>query len=331
MPVDDTNVDKALTWLRNRASLGWTDLDRAFAEVQRRAEPGTVVVYLGDGIGTTGDGDPHALGKRLAASGARFACHAVAVGTSYEQPVLEALASLGGGSVRACGADDAPECAQALLAEVAQPALKDLKVELARLRTARRLSREAAEPAGRHQQIVLGRFLPSGSGRRQGRRDRHADGKPVRFRRTSRSTRRGRQLVPAAAVGPPPPRRAARARAAARRCSRRSSRSAPSFDHDAVHVACSCSRATRTASATASSARVQHARRRALLRRGARQGERRGRARADAPRTGLAHAAQGAGPARDRAPGQGPARVERPRSETCRCSILNGFGVPTGS
>src|SRR5262249_53462337 len=130
VPVDDAGVAKALTWLRNRASLGWTDLDRAFAAVKGRAKPDTVVVYLGDGIGTTGDGDPQALAKRLVASGLRCPCHAVAVGASYELPVLEALAALGGGSVRACGADDAVECAQALLTEVGQPALKEVKVEL---------------------------------------------------------------------------------------------------------------------------------------------------------------------------------------------------------
>src|SRR5207237_10072154 len=57
MSAEPSNVIRARQFLTNRVSLGWTDLDRAFASALRQARPHTHVLYLGDGIVTTGDGD----------------------------------------------------------------------------------------------------------------------------------------------------------------------------------------------------------------------------------------------------------------------------------
>ena len=62
--ADAKNIEMARQKLAARRSLGWTDLDKA---MQRTCQSGpkTHVVYLGDGITTTGDADPVAFVKRL--------------------------------------------------------------------------------------------------------------------------------------------------------------------------------------------------------------------------------------------------------------------------
>ncbi len=64
VPADVKNVAAARDFLANRTSLGWTDLDKAFASALDRAGPKTQVIYIGDGIPTSGDADPVAFSKR---------------------------------------------------------------------------------------------------------------------------------------------------------------------------------------------------------------------------------------------------------------------------
>ncbi len=98
----DASREAAADFLRKRASLGWTDLDGAFGAAFERAKPGSTVIYVGDGIPTTGDADAQAAATRLRARGekAGVVCHAVATSNTYEKPVLDAIASIGGGSRR---------------------------------------------------------------------------------------------------------------------------------------------------------------------------------------------------------------------------------------
>jgi tetratricopeptide (TPR) repeat protein len=166
-PASPQNVSAARQFLARRTSLGWTDLDRAFASAFRQCEPGTQVVYIGDGIVTTGDADPVAFAKRLRRlheeQGKNAVCHAVAVGSSYETGVLRAMGALAGGSMRRVTGEQGPAAAaRGLLGEVTRPALRDVKVEFKGLRTARVYPEELPNlPAG-SQQIVLGRYLPEG-------------------------------------------------------------------------------------------------------------------------------------------------------------------------
>jgi hypothetical protein len=60
-----SNVATLRAFLAKRSSLGWTDLDKAFSSAMQMSAPGTHVVYLGDGIVTTGNADPVAFAKRL--------------------------------------------------------------------------------------------------------------------------------------------------------------------------------------------------------------------------------------------------------------------------
>src|SRR4029453_15606581 len=84
-------------------------------------------------------------------------CHAIAVGSSFEPAVLKAIASLGSGSLRRVSGEERPAIvATALLREIAQPGLRDLKIEFRGLQTARVYPEELANiPAG-SQQILLG-------------------------------------------------------------------------------------------------------------------------------------------------------------------------------
>ena len=173
----------ALAFLDARRSLGWTDLDRAFGEALKRAGPGAQIVYVGDGIGTTGDADPVALATRIKnlGRGSTAVGHAVSVSSTFETGVLKAMASLGGGSMRAAG-DDPAHAAFQFLKEIAAPSIRDLRVSFEGLRTARVYPVELPNLAAGTQQVVLGRFLPTGktqTGRVivTGTRE----GKPVRF------------------------------------------------------------------------------------------------------------------------------------------------------
>jgi tetratricopeptide (TPR) repeat protein len=160
-------VMAARKFLARRVSLGWTDLDRAFARAFGQCESGTQVLYVGDGIVTTGDADPAAFARRLRRlhqeQGKGAACHAVALGSSFEPAVIGAIASLGGGSARRVGDGQGPvSAAREWLEEASRPALRDLKVEFKGLKTARVYPEELPNlPAG-SQQILLGRYLPEG-------------------------------------------------------------------------------------------------------------------------------------------------------------------------
>ncbi len=96
MSATSENIATATKFLSERISLGWSDLDRAFSDVIRRAPEKSHVVYVGDGILSAGDTDPAAFVKRLQqlASGqrqpsedtqkARLSLHSVTVGNTSE-------------------------------------------------------------------------------------------------------------------------------------------------------------------------------------------------------------------------------------------------------
>jgi Flp pilus assembly protein TadD len=167
MPATSEHLRSAQEFLRRRASLGWTDLDRAFASAFEHCGPNTQLIYVGDGIPAMRDFDAAAFTKRLRQlydRQGKGTVHAVAVGSTHEMSVLRTMASLGGGSVRRVGGSDTPAgIAHELLEEIAAPALRDLKVEFKGLRTARVYPEQLPNVPAGAQQIVLGRFLPDGA------------------------------------------------------------------------------------------------------------------------------------------------------------------------
>lgn len=185
VPADQKNADTIRDFLAKRLSLGWTDLDKAFAAAFARCGPKTRIVYVGDGISTTGDADPASFAKRLKKlyAGKSAVCYAVSVGSSFETQALKAVAACGGGTVRQVSGERGPQTvACELLSEMTRPTLRDLKVEFRGLQVARVYPEELPSlPAGT-QQIILGRYLPEG-------KDQAGevvvtgtlDGKPVRY------------------------------------------------------------------------------------------------------------------------------------------------------
>ncbi len=160
----EDNVAVVRQFLDGRVSLGWTDLDAAFSQAMQRVQPQTHVVYIGDGIVNTTDADPIAFAnrlKRMYADEGTF--HAVATGNSYESSVLQAIASLGGGSWRAVSGEKGPRViATELLQEISQPALRDIQIQFQGLQVAAVYPEQLPNvPAGR-QQVILGRYLPEG-------------------------------------------------------------------------------------------------------------------------------------------------------------------------
>ena len=179
-----TAIAAARAFLAARPSLGWTDLERTFSNVLARATAKTLIVYVGDGIGTTGDADPVRIAQALQRLHKGVgSVHAVATGSSFEPGILKALAGMGGGSFRRIEGRNGPQTAAlALLGEITQPALRDLAIEFKGLRAARVYPAVLPNVCAGQQQIVLGRYLPDGrdqSGEVVVRGTR--DGKPVRF------------------------------------------------------------------------------------------------------------------------------------------------------
>jgi len=164
--VTDGTRERALTFLDKRRSLGWTDLDQAFEAVADKVGEGTDVIYVGDGIVSTGDADPAAFVNRLRAIFRKHGAgrlHAVTVGSSYESIALRGIASIGGGSMRAINNETGPEAtAFELLNELAQPGLTDVELEFRGVDVAAVYPERLPNIAAGTQQIVVGRYLPRG-------------------------------------------------------------------------------------------------------------------------------------------------------------------------
>jgi len=186
LPANEKNIEAARQFLADRISLGWTDLDKAFASAMKQSGPKSHVVYIGDGIVTGTDVDPVAFGKRLRRlyQGQTGTFHAITVSSSFEPVVIKTIASLGGGSFRQISGEHGPQAvALELLGEISQPTIRDLKVEFRGLRAARVYPEELPNLSAGTQQILLGRYLPEGQDQQgevivSGR----SNGQPVTFR-----------------------------------------------------------------------------------------------------------------------------------------------------
>ncbi len=203
--ADAKNIEMARQKLAARASLGWTDLDKAMQSALAQCGPKTHVVYIGDGITTTGDADPVAFVKRLRRmveehthhaprdAGAPEVPHAereeygtfhsVALSSSFEPTAMKAVAAIGGGSfLQISGSRGPAAVAMDLLGEITQPALRDMRIEFRGLRTARVYPDPLPNLAVGTQQIILGRYDPQGK-EQSGEVIVHGtlDGKPVKY------------------------------------------------------------------------------------------------------------------------------------------------------
>ena len=111
------------------------------------------MIYIGDGIVTTGDADPVAFNNRLRRlyQDRQGTMHAVAVSSSFESMVLKTIASVGRGSFRRIAGEQGPQAvARELLAEIAQPVTRIVQGRISRAAHGSCLSGEHSQPAGRH-------------------------------------------------------------------------------------------------------------------------------------------------------------------------------------
>ena len=172
------NIGKARAFLEERISLGWTNLDRAFADVTQRSPADAQVIYVGDGIVSAGNTDPAAFVQRLrqlilqgsngkpATDGKqpRRTFHSVGVGNSQESVVMQGIAAAGHGSTRSITNEQTPQIvALELLNEIAQPGLRDLNIEFRGLKVAAVYPGQLPNIAAGTQQILVGRYLPEGA------------------------------------------------------------------------------------------------------------------------------------------------------------------------
>ncbi len=170
--ANEANIAAARLFLDERLSLGWTNLDRAFADVIQKAPKDAHVIYIGDGIVSAGDTDASNFVKRVnlligadpRADAPQRTFHAVGVGNTTELVALRGIATSGGGSVRMISGEQSPAVvALELLNEIAQPGLRDLQVEFKGVKVAAVYpDRLPNLPAGM-QQILTARYLPQGS------------------------------------------------------------------------------------------------------------------------------------------------------------------------
>lgn len=166
------NLAKVQQFLDDRVSLGWTNLTRAFGDVIKKAPADAQVIYVGDGIVTAGQTDPHSfvkelrrlvLGNEEQKTSQKRGFHAVTVGNSYEGAIVKGIAGLAGGSVRSIGGELTPQAvALELLNELAQPGLRDIQIEFRGVKVAAVYPEKLPNVPAGTQQILVGRYLPEG-------------------------------------------------------------------------------------------------------------------------------------------------------------------------
>jgi tetratricopeptide (TPR) repeat protein len=134
-PAKDTAIAQALEQLSEHTAGGATDLgsmfDVALGLVHDGEQP--AVVYVGDGVATSGEMSGEQLVERLrrALSTSRARLFTVAVGADADRPLLGELARAGGGQSLAVGhAGEATSRAMELAAAIKRPTITDLHIDL---------------------------------------------------------------------------------------------------------------------------------------------------------------------------------------------------------
>ncbi|MHC4251497.1 MAG: VIT domain-containing protein [Planctomycetota bacterium] len=173
VPVDAGTPDEVREFLEGRTLLGATDLQEAFREAAELVSDGEPVelVYIGDGLDTLGELEGSSLVREIASlfrgpgrkTDVRGSC--VAVGESYDEPLMRELAAaLGGGYVRVAEAGDVFVAADAIMERVSRPVLNDVRVSFEGFETRDCLpGRLSALPAG-SSTVVVGRIKQGGAG-----------------------------------------------------------------------------------------------------------------------------------------------------------------------
>ena len=134
-PATPQAITEALELLRSHRPGGATDLGAIFEHALNRVHDAEqpAVVYVGDGLATSGERGADALAERLrrALTGSRARLFTVGVGPAVEDRLLARLARVGGGeSLRVESADQAVVRALELSGALKTPTITDLELEL---------------------------------------------------------------------------------------------------------------------------------------------------------------------------------------------------------
>ena len=168
--ASEQSLTRVSQTLDGRASLGWTDLDKAFASAAIRATATSQIIYIGDGIVSTVESDPQAFLKRMAElnkgnvdgkPATVHPIHCIGVGNSFESVVLQGISRMTRGSTRMISGELTPQVVTLeLLNEIAQPGLSDITVEYRGIKVAAVYPNKLPNVAAGTQQILVGRYLP---------------------------------------------------------------------------------------------------------------------------------------------------------------------------
>ncbi len=166
-PATEKIRNAVLEKLKQRRSLGWSDLQRCFASILEAAGEKTHIIYVGDGTVVAEDSQAGSafvswFNVARVISRKEPTCHAIAVGNAYDMTVLSAIGRKGGGTTRVCSySTSATDTVRDLLFEITRPGLRDLKVEFRNVQVAAVYPAELPNVPDGLQQIITGRFLPS--------------------------------------------------------------------------------------------------------------------------------------------------------------------------
>ena len=134
-PAEPQAVSAALERLAEHGTGGATDLgaifEQALSLVHGQEQP--AIVYIGDGLATSGERGGDALAERLRRSmtGSRARLFTVGVGQEVDEPLLSGLARIGGGiSVRVQTPEQAIVRALELSGALKTPTITDLRIDL---------------------------------------------------------------------------------------------------------------------------------------------------------------------------------------------------------
>lgn len=134
-PAEPQAVSAALERLAEHGTGGATDLgaifEQALSLVHGQEQP--AIVYIGDGLATSGERGGDALAERLrrGMTGSRARLFTVGVGQEVDEPLLSGLARIGGGiSVRVQTPEQAIVRALELSGALKTPTITDLRIDL---------------------------------------------------------------------------------------------------------------------------------------------------------------------------------------------------------
>ena len=129
----DDGIAAASTWLQGRSAAGSSDVAGALLTAAERltAEGGGQVMYLGDGVATSGELGASAIVERVAPAFQGLDAHFVGVGHSLDEGGLAAIASAVAGTYeRFATGDPIAERAAAIARALDAPVLRDAKLIL---------------------------------------------------------------------------------------------------------------------------------------------------------------------------------------------------------